>query len=312
MRRIVPLLLLFFFFSIAVVSAGTHGSPTFGYIAAAFNGDTNKGFQLYDSIDGLNFTTRSTTYTPCNAGGYAGGPGIAYFPAQGKIWAVFTNVLNTSTTTFDLAYSADGHTFTCSQQISFSSVISGASAWVIAPGWVHNPNGTPWLDGGGCPHVYATAGDNIYSAPLQEYEVHPTNCSDFSQAWSAPVLVTGTSLPTQIVQVYTVVSGSTISMYEAPLSGSSELGVGLLTGSTASLTSGFTVTQAPNYQGWGTGAQGQIVITLHNGETVGYYSLYGTGTVQQSIFNGSTWSSGTSVSGIVAPVNFQSLIPNPS
>jgi hypothetical protein len=77
--------------------------------------------------------------------------------------------------------------------------LNSTTAQTYAPNWVHNPDGTPYLDTGGCPHaavVYQPNGTTYHIA-----ETHPTNCSNFTQAWSqAAVLAlpTGEMVPNQL------------------------------------------------------------------------------------------------------------------
>ena len=70
-----------------------------------------------------------------------------------------------------------------------------SSLHIYAPEWVANTDGTPYIDGGGCPHVTMTATNG--STTYASYESHPTDCSDFTQPWSTPVLlsVTGEDHP---------------------------------------------------------------------------------------------------------------------
>lgn len=67
---------------------------------------------------------------------------------------------------------------------NFRKANEGGVVGNYAPNWVHNPDGTPYIDGGGCPHVF-----HVYQPSGPTYQIaetHPTNCSDFTQAWTAP------------------------------------------------------------------------------------------------------------------------------
>ncbi len=87
---------------------------------------------------------------------------------------------------FGLTTSADLQNWT-----NFTYVTApGVSNSVYAPEWVKNPDGTLYLDGGGCPHVFYTNTNQTTSFVANE--IHPTVCNDFTQPWSTPVAITVT------------------------------------------------------------------------------------------------------------------------
>lgn len=279
--------------------ARPRGAPaTPGYFWANFQAGTSGPLKMLQSADGVTWGNRAVSYTPCNAGGYVRDPSIALFSAEGKHYIVHTNTtFGVANTTFDLAVSSDNaSTFTCVQQIDMSSVSSGANSQIWAPEWAHNADGTPWLDPniGGCPRVYVAASSTgLSDTGFQIYETHPTNCSDFSQPWTAPTLVTGTSLPNNMIDAYPYVSGSTINLW---IKNENDKYIGYLTSTTSAPTSGYVVTKSGDWAGWGTPLEGESIVQMPGGVLRIYLDAEASGyTYSDSADGGVTWSGKQSV-----------------
>lgn len=277
---------------------GRSNAPNF--LWSVFQAGTSSPLRMLQSQGGTSWNNRPVSYTPCNAGGYVRDPSIAKFAAQNKHYIVHTNTtFGLANTTFDLAVSSDGaNTFTCVQQIDMSSVSSGVNSQVWAPEWARNADGTPWLDSNisGCPRVYVTASSTgLSDTGFQIYETHPTNCSDFSQAWSAPVLVTGTSLPANMIDAYPYISGSTINLW---IKNETDKCVGYLTSTTSAPTSGYTVTKSGNWAGWACNLEGESVIQTQGGLRI-YLDALGAGYYySDSSDGGATWSAKTLINSV--------------
>lgn len=290
--------------AVAIIFSGwTHGFP--GYYWAVFQAGTSSPLKILQGSDGVAWSNRSVTYTPCNAGAYVRDPSISKFTAQGKYFVVHTNTtFGVANTTFDLASSTDASTFTCVQQIDMSSVSSGANSQIWAPEFAHNADGSPWLDTsiGGCPRVYVTASSTgIQDTGFQIYEVHPTVCNDFSQAWTSPVLVTGTSLPGNIIDAYPYITGTTIELW---IKNETDKCVGYLTSSTSTPTSGYTVTKSGDWASWGCNLEGQSIISTGGTNRRIYLDALGAGYYHsESTDNGATWNSRALVTAPFTPAH---------
>ena len=57
-----------------------------------------------------------------------------------------------------------------------------------APSWVKNYDGTVYLDGSGCPHVFVLLTDGT-TASENIYHITPGTCSDFTAAWNTGTLI---------------------------------------------------------------------------------------------------------------------------
>lgn len=203
------------------------------------------------SHDGITWSQIPSTYTTC--GTVVRDPSIAYLPAAQKYWLVHTN---STTTTFDLASSWDGKAWTCIKQVSLAAVVSGTGAAVWAPEWVHDPDGSLWLDTNGTPHVLVAASvSGTSDTGFGIYEVHPTS-ADFTQ-WSTPVLLTGSGFPTNLIDPYAVVGGEKFYLfYKNENSRYIELAV------SGQLTTGYAITESGDWAGWGTPLEGPSVIMV--------------------------------------------------
>lgn len=290
-------------FTTAVQAMPAVDNTTLGYnyLWAAFSPGA-QSLHILESNDGISWADENVSYTPSNAGGYVRDPTIAYFAAQGKFWIAHTNTtFGVANTSFNLGSSTNANIFSAVQQVDMSSLISGANAQVWAPEWIHNPDGSPWLDSNGLPHIIVSASNSgIQGTNFQFYETHPTNASDFSQPWSAPVLITGTSLSVNMIDAYPIVDGSTITFWYKD---ETTKYIGYMTGSTASLTSGYSITQSGNWAGWGQPHEGESIISTGGNNWRIYLDAQGDGYYySDSTDNGATWSAKTL---ITAPYTVQ-------
>lgn len=139
---------------------------------------------IFESQDGVAFN-RPLETSYCS--GCVRDPSIAKF---GSTWNVVHTCANAVSDThqFCLTTTTDLQIMTATHLVDTSSFSNTLRDW--APEWVKNPDSTPYLDSGGCPHVTLTLTDGSSSFAL--YETHPTNCADFTQPWSTPVSLTVT------------------------------------------------------------------------------------------------------------------------
>lgn len=288
-------------------------APTQKYIWVGFATGTSGPLVVLQGQDGVTWYPSNSSYTPCNAGGFVRDPDVAYFSALNKFYLVHTNTtVGVANTTFDLAVSTDASTFTCVQQIDMSSVSSGGGSQVWAPNFAHNSDGSVWLDGSGCPHVYVAASSNgLSDSGFKIYEVHPNTCNNLAGTWSAPVAITGTSLPTNFIDAFPYVTGTTIQLWYKD---ENTKFVGYMTTSTATPTSGFAVIKSGDWVGWGNDLEGPSVIALGPNALRLYLDPQGNGGIYhvESFDNGVTWNSG--LVRMTAPIVTQhgTVITNPN
>ena len=142
-------------------------------------------------------------------------------------------------TSFVVAGSSDGVNFTEAGEVDCSAVLSGASyPTVWAPEW--------FVDSDGSVHVFvaiSATGENTDTG-FQVYEVHPLTTS-LSGAWSTPVVVSGTSLPTNMIDPFMVKIGGTYFLWYK-----NESTKYLEIVSSTSLTSGYTQFKSGDWAGF--------------------------------------------------------------
>jgi hypothetical protein len=139
-------------------------------------------------LTSYNVTNNSTCAAPAGVNGCVRDPSIAKFGSSW--WVAHTCVAPASdvaefclTSSTDLQHWASPAIFVSTS--SFSNSLSD-----LAPEWVKNPDGTIYLDSGSCPHITVDLSNK--SNVFKIYETHPTDCADFSQPWTTPILLTVT------------------------------------------------------------------------------------------------------------------------
>lgn len=146
---------------------------------------------MFESTDGIRWylgsPSGSANYVPngsCTPVGCVRDPSIAKF---GSTWWIAHTCVGALSGPHEwcLASSSDLVTFSSATQISTNAFSSSLD--VLAPEWVKNPDGTPYLTAGSCPHIAMALSD--LSSSFAVYESHPTNCADFTQPWSTPVVM---------------------------------------------------------------------------------------------------------------------------
>ena len=186
----------------------------------------------------------------------------------------------------------DGSTCTHVTQIDFSSVTgTGASAAVWSAKWFVDP-------ADGSIHLFAAASTN--STTFTVYETHPTDLTGFT-AWSAPVAITGTSLPANMVDPFVMKVGSTYNML---VNDGTTNYIDLLTSS--SLLSGWVVTKSGDWAGWGAKVEASFVQTIGSNyhillDAQGKGIYYSDAPVSGGL--GGTWSAKALVSAPFTPIH---------
>ena len=247
---------------------------------------TEKLFIL-NSQDGITWTQAPVDYIPADSGNGVRDPSIAYNFKTDTIWLVHTNTLAADFKKFSVAVSANhGRFFYPTTEVDMSAVVSGANALVWSPEWAHAEDGSLWLDGTGLPHVFVAASSTGTSdTGFQLYEVHPGNVNDWSQPWSVPVQVTGTSLPNNMIDPYPLVDGATISMW---YKNENTKFVEVMSTTLAALTSGYTIARSGDWAGWGGPLEGMGPIRMSMNQWRIYLDAQGSGMYYSDSFNNVT------------------------
>lgn len=219
------------------------------WLMATFQATTSNMW-LAASSDLKNWQTIGANQVYDDPGGFAIGvhdPSI-YRHSDGNYYVVYTTGTGNS---FGLAVSSDLVNWSLVQRVSTAAISGVQHTW--APEW--------FVDSDGSVHVFISANTvAATNAGFQIYEMHPTVAGNFAGSWSSPVLVTGTSLPSNIIDPFVVKIGSTYNMWYT--NGSAGLSGGTIELMTStSLTSGYTVTKSGNWSGWGTSnIDGQTIV----------------------------------------------------
>lgn len=156
------------------------------YFAALFY-NPDQTLRLVQSLDGV-----TCTKLPCSR-----------YPADVPVrdpsllieddfwWIVHTTAAFVAGTSFALCKAvAKSGNFVEVANPSLSSISGVQSPW--GPKWYRSP-----IDG---PHVIICASATLNSGPFKMYEMHPTNAA--RTTWSDPVEITGTGLPTNIIDAF--------------------------------------------------------------------------------------------------------------
>lgn len=164
-------------------------------------------------------------------------------------------------------WSVDPNTLVCTfvQELDFSSVIgTGASAGIWSGQWFVDNDGSVHVFGGGSADV---SGDTGFAV----YEIHPTNNSDFTQAWSAPVAIAGSGLPNNLIDPFVTREGN---IYYMLVKDENTKFIILL--SSASLLTGWTVLHSGNWMGIGVNFEAPFTFTI-GGQLRGLWDNQGNG-----------------------------------
>lgn len=269
------------------------------YLWSTFE-NSNEQLYLLTSWNGTyGWRSRTCSYTPTPGHAVRDPYLLNRIADTGKLFLAHTAIggFTNPSTFFDIATSTDGHTFTFQQSVDCSAVVSGATAAVWSPTW--------FVDDDNSVHIFFNASNTgTLHTNFQLYEVHPTNAN--MTTWSTPVVVTGTSLPANMIGPFMVKIGSTYHLWYK-----NETTDYVEYISSSSLTSGYTVTKSGNWASWGP-MEGQQL--EHRGGSS--WRIYIDDTGSGIYFSDSrdawaTWSSRTliNVTGL-SPVN-GSIIPLP-
>ncbi len=232
-----------------------YATPSYSgqYLWAAFqapDSSANESLAMFQSDDGITWSYRPSSYLP-PSGSTLRDPSIIYH--QGLYWIAYTISGTGHRHVFALAVSADGYNFSFVADVDCSDAVGiGAGAAIWAPEW--------FLDDDQTLHIVYSGSSDATAGGFQLYEKHLTApLAVGGGTWSASVRITGTGLPSYMIDGFVWKVGPTYwIIYKNTISGYMDI----MTSST--LTSGYTITR-PNVCRWGGGYEGPTVIPLGNG-----------------------------------------------
>lgn len=173
---------------------------------------------------------------------------------------------------------------------------SGTNVW--APEWIRNMDGTPYLHPStGLPCATVNVSTNSQTT-FTVRELHPTNRAMTS--WSAATTITGTGLPTKMIDAFLMVDGTDYWLWFKNEGANKR--IELATSSTA-LTSGYTVLESGDWAGWyaardggANSIEGPCVIRLEDGRWRIYFNENNGFTSIRAVYSETTddWRTGTS------------------
>jgi hypothetical protein len=172
---------------------------------------------------------------------------------------------------------------------------SGTNTW--APEWIRNIDGTPYLHPStGFPAATVNVSTDSQST-FTVREIHPTNRG--MTAWSASTTVTGTSLPSKMIDAFLLADGDDYWLwYKQETDKRIEIAH-----STTGLTSGYTVLESGDWAGWvankDAGAdsiEGPCVVRLDDGRWRIYFNENNGFSSIRAVYSETTddWRTGTS------------------
>jgi hypothetical protein len=231
-------------FGIKGLDEQAHFNKSSAWVASFFDED-DESLHIWYTLDaGENWTDLGVSY-----GDTVRDPSIIFY--RGKWWVAHTHN-GAPTDVIPVLSSEDLKTWSSVVELDTSTMANpGAFAW--APEW--------FVDDDDSVHLFIACGD----ANKQIYETHPTN--DAWTTWSNLTAVTGTSLPTDMIDANVVKIGPHYYLWFKD----DATGYLCLARST-SLTSGYIVLKTGNWAGFGASKEGQILVRVNAGLWRIYYN----------------------------------------
>lgn len=223
------------------------------FLVAAFREDDTPKLYLATSGDGLTWQSLAGGALYTAPSGVLRDPSLVFYGE--KFWVAYTN---DATPQFTVLSSLDLLTWSKIADVSMTGVANANHVW--APEWFIDPVT-------GDIHVFCAVSTTGAPGTFQIYEVHPTNAA--MTTWSVPAAVTGTSLPADIIDPFMVYHDGLYHLWFKD-----DTTKYLCYASSATLTSGYTVTQSGNWAGWGDGLEGASVVQVASGRWRIYFDDY--------------------------------------
>lgn len=186
---------------------------------------------------------------------------------------------------------------TWSSVVTLTSIGGGNRAW--APEWIRNMDGTPYIHPStGFPAVTINISTDAETT-FTVREMHPTNRG--MTTWSSTTTITGTGLPTKMIDGYLLVDGTDYYLwYKDEVSTERHIEIAH---SSTSLTSGYTVLEGGDWAGWfaakdsgANSTEGAAVVRLDDGRWRVYFNENNGLNSIRTVYSETTddWRTGTS------------------
>ena len=218
-----------------------------GRFLFASHRDDNKFPITLSSDDGISWTELG------QIAAYAGrDPTIVHW--DGKFWASHTE----NGQRFPIYSSPDGETWTFVAWVTVTGITGLQGAW--APEWFVDDDGSVYL------FFCATTNADLLNG-FQIYAIQPSNRA--MSAFGSATAVTGTGLPASMLDPFVVKKDGT---YHLWYKHNTEERIEYA--SSASLLTGYTVTQADDWAGWGTQKEAPCLVEMDDGRWRIYFNQY--------------------------------------
>ncbi len=271
-----------------------------GRFLAAYHRDSDESAHLLVSDDGVTWT--SLVSDLLNSSHIIRDTSIIHW--DGAYWMVATY---SGSTNFRIYKSLD-LSAPWSEVVTYTDA-GNTNTW--APEWIRNLDGTPYLHPStGFPCImFARSTDSTSTFVIRE--VHPTNRG--MTAVSSAVTVTGTSLPTKMIDPFCLTDGTTFYLWYKD---ESTKRIEYATGT--ALTSGYEVSQSGDWAGWYaakaggvTSIEGPCVIRLPDGRWRIYFNENNGFNSVRTVYSDSTDTSGSGPGGAWGSWTAQASITTP-
>lgn len=246
------------------------------YLLATFVGNSDQCLALHTSTDRTTWSKQHANYLIPN--GKLRDPSL--LKRNGRYWVAHTkDAVGVATTSFGVAYSDDVLDWTHHVDVSMTAIVGVNRVW--APEWFVDPADDS---------VYVFVSCSTDGSTFALYETHPTNAA--MTTWSAPVAISGTGLPSNMIDPFVVKRGATYYLwFKNEAAGAKKLGYL----QSSSLTSGYTVVQdgTTDWAGWGSDVEGPSLLSLGGNSWRMYLDKYSGGSeglyYSDSADNWATW-----------------------
>lgn len=244
----------------------TAGLPTNPVYFGTFSSTADSGLIMGASSDGFSWKTYVSSYAP-PGGTYANMGNPSVIKIGTKWWLTYRNSTYTGTsTTIGIAASTDLVTWTFVQTIT---VNAGGSTFAWAPEWFYDSANSLY-------RIYLAQGTG---ANKQIYETHPTSSSapvDGSTTWSTATAITGTSLPSNVIDPVMIYRTDIVGHGPYFLWYKNESNTNIEIFESASPTTGFIAYKSGNWMGIGATAEAPSPVLRPDGTWILYFSDYNT------------------------------------
>jgi len=229
------------------------GAPQNFWISSHFSG-SNTNLYISTSSDGITWKNllNSTALYIAPGGTIVHDPVMTYL--NGTFYVAYLNQTITPTSTFGLASSTDLIHWSLVQNVPVPITGATANEVVWSPFWFTDSDNSLHVILGASPDCKVSGGGlcSGNAEGMNLYEMHPVTAGNLAGSWSAPVLITGTNIPTStgtqsgIFNPALIKIGSTYNLFY----NNGQNNYYNEWASSTSLTSGYSTVETGNWAGW--------------------------------------------------------------